>query len=147
MILFEESIKSKHTKKNYTSNLTQFRKFTGLFNEKKLLEIFINDLQIMLENYVLYLRQTANPNSIPSKLGGIKHFFVMNRVHLNWEIIYKMLPQRQKTPSLRAYTTKEVKVMLAHSKILRYKECGMQDSINPDNNILYISYLLYLYLG
>ncbi len=121
MILFKESIKSKYTERNYTSHLNEFKKFTGISNEDQWLEIPMKDLQTMMENYIIHLRQTTNPNSIPSKFRGIKHFFVMNRIRLDWDIIHKMFPQKQKTHSLRAYTTKEVKVMLSHAKNLRDK--------------------------
>ncbi len=121
MILFEESIRSKYTKQNYISHLNQFKKFTGIHDENQWLEFPTNDLQVMLENYILYLKHTANPNSIPSKFRGIKHFFVMNRINLNWNIIYKMFPQKQKTPSLRAYTTNEIKEILYNTKNIRDK--------------------------
>jgi len=121
MVLFEKSIRSKYTKQNYTSHLNQFKRFIGIHDESQLLEFSTNDLQIMLEDYLLHLRHTANPNSMPSKFRGIKHFFVMNRINLNWDIIYKMFPQKQKAPSLRAYTTKEVKEILHNAKSIRDK--------------------------
>ena len=93
MMLFEESIKSKYTKRNYTSHLNAFKKFTGMSDESQWLEIPVKDLQTMMENYLIYLRHTTSPNSIPSKFRGIKHFFVMNRIRLDWEIIRKIFPQ------------------------------------------------------
>ena len=119
MTLFKESIKSKYTKMNYTSHLNQFKEFTGVSCEDQWLIIPQKDLQIMLENYIMHLRHTASPNSIPSKFRGIKHFFIMNRVDLNWNIIHKMFPQKQKPPSLRAYTTNEIMAMLSHTTSFR----------------------------
>ena len=71
MILFKESIKSKYTKMNYTSHLNQFKKFTGVSCEDQWLIIPQKDLQIMLEDYIMHLRHTTSPNSIPSKFRGI----------------------------------------------------------------------------
>ena len=121
MTLFEESIKSKYTKKNYVSHLNQFKKFTEISEESQWLDIPVQDLQTMLENYIFYLKRTVNPNSIPSRFKGIKHFFTMNRIDLNWSVIYKMFPQRQKTADLRAYTTKEISITLSNTKNLRDK--------------------------
>lgn len=72
-------------------------------------------MQILLENYLLELKNTTNPNSIPSKFQGIKHFCIMNQITINWNIIQKMFPPKQKTQSLRAYTQKEIKKFLSNS--------------------------------
>lgn len=117
--LFNESIRSKYTQKNYHSHLTQFLRFTGRSSIDSLLSIPQDDLQCMLENYLLELKQTSNPNSVPSKFQGIKHFCVMNRIHINWEIIRRMFPQRQKTQNLRAYTDEEIRELLSNSKGVR----------------------------
>lgn len=121
MMLFEESIKSKYTKQNYISHLNQFKKFSGISDVDHWLNIPSNELQTVLEDYVIYLKQTTSPNSIPSKLRGIRHFFVMNRTKLDWDIIYKMFPPKQKTSTLRAYTTEEVQKMLLYTKNSRDK--------------------------
>lgn len=119
MILFEESIKSKYTKRNYASHLSQFCKFANVSCKDQLLEISSKDLQVILEDYAIHLKRIANPNSIPSRFRGVKHFFVMNRIVLDWEIICKIFPPKQKTSELRAYTTKEVKAMISNARTLR----------------------------
>ncbi len=111
-LLFEESIKSKYTKKNYTAHLDSFLKFADLSHQNQLVTMPNLELQYKLENYLIELKRATNPNSIPSKFHGIKHFCVMNEISLNWNIITKMFPQKQKTQSLRAYTTKEVKELI-----------------------------------
>ena len=121
MILFEESIKSKYTAKNYNSHLKQLLKFMKIGSVDALLLYSSSELQYELENYLIELKQTTNPNSIPSKFQGIKHFCVMNRINLNWNIIHKMFPQKQKTQSLRSYTTKEVREILSNTTSLRNK--------------------------
>ncbi len=120
-LLFEESIKSKYTKKNYTSHLNSFLNFANITSQNQLTSIPNTDLQYNLENYLIELKRTTNPNSIPSKFQGIKHFCIMNEINLNWNIINKMFPQKQKTQSLRAYTTKEIKKLLSNTTSLRNK--------------------------
>ena len=121
ILLFEESIKSKYTKKNYTSHLNQFLRFADMDSQNQLLTMPSVELQYKIENYLIELKHTTNPNSIPSKFQGLKHFCVMNEINLNWNIIHKMFPQKQKTQSLRAYTTKEIKELLSHATNLRNK--------------------------
>lgn len=117
--LFSESIKSKYTKKNYDSHLAQFQKFANIPSTNDLAAIHQDTLQYLLENYLIELKQTANPNSIPSKFQGIKHFCIMNRIHIDWDIIYRMFPRRQITQTLRSYTNKEICHLLANSNSVR----------------------------
>ena len=119
ILLFEESIKSKYTKRNYNSHLRQFQKFVSRYTQEDLSEISHQSLQGLLEDYLMELKHTAHPNSIPSKFQGIRHFCVINRINLNWDIIHKMFPQKLKTQSLRSYTTKEVKKILSGTKNVR----------------------------
>ncbi len=120
-ILFDESIRSKYTKKNYDSHIKEFKRFAKISIIDELLFMPQEKLQELLEDYLIHLKHTTSPNSIPSKFQGIRHFCVMNRITINWEIIRKMIPQRQKTQSLRSYTTKEVKDLLFHAKDSRDK--------------------------
>lgn len=113
MLLFDESIKSKYTKKNYSCHLRQFKKFAEIGSTDNFLLIPQNDLQHLLEDYLIELKRTAHPNSIPSKFQGIKHFCVMNGIIINWNIIYKMFPQKQKTQNLRSYTDEEIQNLLS----------------------------------
>ena len=121
MILFEESIKSKYTANNYNSHLKQFVQFMNIDSASTLPKYSSSELQRELENYLIELKQTTNPNSIPSKFKGIKHFCIMNNINLNWNIIHKMFPQKQKNQILRSYTTKEIKEILRNTRNIRNK--------------------------
>ena len=114
--MFEGSIKSKYTRNNYISNLNNFKKFINVNNPEQILLISPNKLQHLLENYLLKLKDTTNPNSIPTKFQGIKHFCIMNNITLNWNIIYKMYPQKQKIQNVRSYTTKEIRELISCTK-------------------------------
>lgn len=117
--LFNESIKSKYTKNNYLVHLTRFQRFVGLSSTEDLVSIPNEEIQCLLENYLLDLKRIANPNSIPSQFQGIKHFCVMNRIYIDWDIIYRMFPQKQKTQNLRSYTNTEIRRLLLNSKNVR----------------------------
>lgn len=119
--LFDESIKSKYTAKNYNSHLKQFLSFMKINHADSLLLYGTSELQQELESYLIHLKQIKNPNSIPSKFQGIKHFCIMNEINLNWNKIYKLFPQKQKTQTLRAYTTNEIHHMLNAEKNIRNK--------------------------
>lgn len=121
IVLFEESIRSKYTKRNYVTSLRQFTKFVGFDSPEQLLQISHQKLQYSLEDYLLKIKHTTKPNSIPSKFKGIRHFCVMNGIDLNWNIIYKMFPQPQKSQNLRSYTTNEIKSILSCTKNARDK--------------------------
>lgn len=111
-LLFEESIKSKYTKTNYKAHLDMFKKFAGIATDDELAVMSQERLQSLLEDYLIELRHTANPNTIPSRFQGIRHFCIMNRQNPNWDVIRRMFPQKQKPPSLRPYTTDDVRNML-----------------------------------
>ena len=119
LILFEESIRSKYTKHNYTSNLNRFLKFAGIDSPNRMLSISQSTLQRMLEDYLMELKRNTNPNNVPSMFRGIKHFCIMNDINPNWNILYKMFPQRQKTQNLRAYTKDEIVSILSCTKNIR----------------------------
>ena len=78
-------------------------------------------LQQMLEDYLIELRHTINPNSIPV-FTGLKHFCVsMNRKNIHWDIIHKLFPQKQKRTGYKPWTTKDIQNMLKHTRSIRSK--------------------------
>ena len=121
ILLFEESIKSKYTRKNYFGHLHHFRIFAKAPSIDDLASTPSSKIQNLLEDYLIQLKRGTNPNSIPSKFQGIKHFCIMNDIDINWRIIQKMFPQKQKPPSLRCYTTQEIKELLSNTKSVRDK--------------------------
>ena len=94
--LFNESIKSKYTKINYDTHLCEFKKFADINNIDELLIMSHEKLQNLLEDYLMNLKQTKNPNSIPTKFQGIKHFCVMNRIGLDWISYTRCSPKNKK---------------------------------------------------
>jgi hypothetical protein len=78
LLLFEESIKSKVTRNNYLDHMKRFLAFTKLRDYDSLLKLESEQLQTILEDYVMHLKKTVNPNSVPVYMTGIKHFFIMS---------------------------------------------------------------------
>jgi len=66
-------------------------------------------LQYKIEDYVVLLKQTTSPNSLPTKLLGIKHFCVMNHLRVDWDIVHKMYPAKTKMGALRCWKRDEIR--------------------------------------
>jgi len=116
---FESTIKSQVTLHNYKNNLNLFKKYINAKDYDSMLSIPKDKLQELIEEYVIHLKNTKNPNSVRSLFFGVKHFFLMNRVPLDWEIISKMFPETRKTSGDKAWTTKHIQKMLECSKTKR----------------------------
>ena len=96
LLLFEEGIKSPHTKKVYRGHLDAFLKFAKIPDPDKLLQLSRDQLQILLEDYVFHIKKRINPNSVPTSLQGVKHFFAMSDVMINWKKLAKFYPEKIK---------------------------------------------------
>jgi len=96
LLIFEESIKSQASRHTYSQQIQWFLRFTKIKDYDGLLKVPTEQMQTLLEDYVMHLKKTISPNSVPIYMTGVKHFFVVNRVRLFWEIIHKMYPQKVK---------------------------------------------------
>ena len=121
MILFEESIKSESTKKLYILNLKRFMRFANIESAQQLSTVSSTKLQQILEDYLIELRHTINPNSIPVRFTGLRHFCVMNRKNVDWDIIHKLFPQKRKRTGHKPWTSEDIQNMLRNSKSIRTK--------------------------
>lgn len=96
ILVFESTIKSKATLQTYGQHVKWFLKFTKIKDYDSLLEIPVDQLQTIIEDYVMHLKKTINPNSVPVYMTGVKHFFIVNRIRIYWEIIQKFYPEKVK---------------------------------------------------
>jgi len=115
---FDSTIHSEQTRKNYKRDLDSFIKFHGIKDYDSILSIPSEQAQEMIEDYLVHLKKTK-PNSATAYIWGIKHFFVVNRLKLDWEIIQKMLPPREVKSGYKAWTTKHIQKILSYSKTKR----------------------------
>lgn len=121
ILIFEQSIKSPTTRLNYKSNLERFLKFAKIRDYDALLSMSEDDLQELVENYVIDLKGNVNPNSIPCMMSGVKHFFEMNRKRLYWKIIQKIYPEKIKRAGYNSWSTEQVRKMLEYNTSKRNK--------------------------
>lgn len=106
---FNESIKSKYTKMNYRSHLREFMSYMKIGDCDEMTRMHETFLQNKIEDYVVFLKQATSPNSMPTKLLGIKHFCVMNHIRIDWNIVRKMCPAKTKMTTLRCWRRSEIK--------------------------------------
>lgn len=111
-ILFENSIKSEFTRKQYMYHLQRFVAYYKLKDMESIVKIEQKQLQIMMEDYVMYLRTKISPNSFDSPLGGLQSFLEINDIFLNWKKIRKLVPARVKKSGARGYSDAEVRKMI-----------------------------------
>ena len=121
ILLFENAVRSKITLFNYNYDLGRFLKFSKIRDFDSLASMPSNQLQTLIEDYVMHLKKTVSPNSVSAMLAGVKLFFIMNRVLLNWEIIKKMYPEKIKTQGFKSWQTADIKKMIDSSSSLRSK--------------------------
>jgi len=111
-LLFEQTIKSEATLKNYLEHLRCFLEFTKVKDYDSLIQLPHEKLQEMVEDYIIHLKNKVNPNSVPVMIQGIKHFFIINRIPIHWEIIRRMIPAKVKSAGSIPWSTAQIKKML-----------------------------------
>jgi len=121
LLLFEQSIRSKWTLRNYRKSLARFMYFHKIKDFDSLLEIPSDDLQVMIEDYVIDLKKVVNPNSVSTLMLGIRRFFVMNRIRIDWEIIKNMYPDKVKSSGFKPFTNEHIRRMLDSTSSKRNK--------------------------
>lgn len=117
--MFEESLKSKESVKTYVYLVKKFIKFHNLKDFDSIVKIAKPELQKLVETYIIDLKHTINPNTIPTYLNPIKTFLEMNDIDLNWRKIKKLYPQMIKASGSSAYTTEDIQKMLTSTTVLK----------------------------
>ena len=96
LLLFENSVKSKITFREYLKRLEKFREFCNTDSFDSLSRMQPVKLQEMLEDYIMLRKKQINPNSIPVKFFAIKSFLEINEVELKWRKVTKLFPAKIK---------------------------------------------------
>ena len=121
ILLFESGIKTEATLKGYTYSLDQFLKFCKVIDYDSLVKIDPKKIQIMIEDYLMICKKKYSYGTIDNFFSAIQLFFTMNDVPLNFKKIRKMFPEREKPLGDKAYTTKDIKLLLDTTKTLKFK--------------------------
>lgn len=118
LAIFESAIKSDASRKTYRYHLRKFLEFAKVPDTDTLLQLKDDDLQELVEDYLLYQRHRVSPNTIPSTFSPIELFFIMNGRRLDFKRIHKMYPARTKKTGYNAWSTEDVKKILqaVHTK-------------------------------
>jgi len=120
--MFENSIKSQYTKRAYDYALRRFVKYYKLKNIESILEIPDKELQVMLEDWLFHLKKTLKANTIKPFFQAVELLCVVNdKSGINFKKIHKMYPSTDKTSGKRAWSTKEIQLMLENTKELRVR--------------------------
>ena len=112
IVRFEQGIKSRQTLNNYRDHLKNFKNFAKFDSFDGLIAKSVEDIQTIVEDYLIHIKENRNPNSVPILMLGVRHFFVMNGIPLYWEIIRKMYPPRQKSAGFKPWTTEQIRAMI-----------------------------------
>lgn len=121
MLLFENSIKSKETLRLYKYNLDRFLNRAKIKDAESLLKLSDERLQILLEDYLFYLKKLVSPNSIAPMLAPIELFLTVNDKECKFKKLRKMYPAIVKKAGSAAYTTEDVQKMLLCAKTKRIR--------------------------
>ena len=88
------SIHSVQTKKQYARTFKIFLKYTGLKNGREVVSLEPKRLTELVIEYVLHLKNTISPNSLPTYMYSIISFCEINDVELKWKKNKKILPAK-----------------------------------------------------
>ena len=113
MLIFENSIKTEATRITYLTHLNKFMAHFDVKDCDELAAIPREQMQIMVEDYVMYLKKKISPNSISLPISAVKAFLDCNDVDLRWNKINRLKPGRVKKTGREAWLTSEVTKMLS----------------------------------
>ena len=119
LLLFENSIRSKESKKQYVWYLNWFKNFYKLKDSDSMAGMEPKQVQIMVEDYVMDLKKKVNPNSVPSFVYPIFTFFEVNDIELKVKKIKKLFPEKIKKSGSEAWSTKDVQRMLSSTTSIK----------------------------
>ena len=118
LVLFEESCRSQATRTTYLKELNNFLKWANKDYESILL-IPDDQLKIILEDYMLFLKRRYVRLSIRIKIAALQKFFFINDKIINVKKLLQFLPEDNKKGGDRPITLKEIQDMLSNSHLKR----------------------------
>jgi integrase/recombinase XerD len=116
LLMFENAIKTEATRKTYLFHLQKFLDHYKIKDYDSLVKITNDKLQIMVEDYLFFLKQEVSPNSIPTIFAGIELFLSINDKVMNFKKIHKMYPPKIKKSGSKAWTTQDVQKVFQQAR-------------------------------
>lgn len=120
-LIFEQSIKSEHTREGYSRGLKYFMEFIEVKSYDQLLEGDQKSIQEKVEDYTISLKNRISPNSFGMRLAPIFLFYALNDIILNKIKIKKMFPAKVKVSGYNAYSRNDIETMLSNTNKKRTK--------------------------
>jgi site-specific recombinase XerD len=120
--VFEQSVDSEVTRKNYRQRLDAFMEFAKITSYDNLIKTSPKQLQLYLENYVMSLKRRHEKGDFRARsfnayLSAIEAFFIQNDIVLNFKKVKRWIPKYEKLTGEEPYTTEDIKKMLSIANI------------------------------
>jgi len=118
--LFESACATDATLYTYTNLLNQFLKWAHKDHESLLL-LPDDQLNILLEDYVIYMKKRHPRSTIKGHLAAINKFLIINDRQVNSKKLAMFLPAESKPGGEKAITTEQIQRMLSYVGTKRAK--------------------------
>jgi integrase len=143
---FSQSLRSAATKKDYLASLSYYMTYLKAGPHTPTMEDYealIKDdpslIQSYIIDYLIYLREERKlaPNSIKSYLAGVKRFYDMNDITINWKRVWMYQGESYKVVDDTAYSAEQIKLMVDNADmrdkaiILLLASTGMRGGALP----------------
>ena len=112
MMLFEATIKSQATLRTYQLHLRKLLEYSKIKDYDSLITLKPKQIQVLLEDYLLFLRKKLSPNSIPTIFSCYQSFFSYHVDGVNFKRIKRMFPAKEIQSGREAYTTEQVRSLI-----------------------------------
>ena len=119
MMLFEATIKSKATLQTYQVHLRKLLEYSKIKDYDSLITLKPKEIQMLLEDYLLFLRKKLSGNSIPSIFSCYQSFFSYHVDGVNFKRIKRMFPAKEIQSGKEAYTTDQVRSLIDNTISLK----------------------------
>lgn len=126
LAVFEKYCRSEATRFNYQYQFNKFIEWCktnveSMITPDGLLILKESALQIIVEDYVMYLRRRYKPSSVASIVAGLMMFFSTNDKILNWDKVKRIIPEQVKKAGYDAYKREDIQKILENTGSLRNK--------------------------
>ena len=121
MMLFEATIKSQATLRTYQLHLKKLLEYSKIKDYDSLITLKPKQIQVLLEDYLLFLRKKLSGNSIPSIFSCYQSFFSYHVDGVNFKRIKRMFPAKEIQSGREAYTADQVRSLIDNTISLKIK--------------------------
>jgi len=135
---FIESLQTESTKRGYAYGLKHFLNHNNLKEPEQILSISLDSLEDMIKKYLVFLTQVHKSSAMARiNLAAIKHFCRMNKIKLDWDLIFAFKTRARVKGKDEAYTHDQINQLLSVSDlrlkaiVLIYASTGIRSAALP----------------